>query len=72
LRLSRLPRLKRVLRAGRLRGGAVAGRHHCGGWRFHRLRGGRWSVWIDQNWRLTFGWSEEGPDALDVDYEDYH
>jgi proteic killer suppression protein len=42
------------------------------GWRFHRLQGGRWSVWVDQNWRLTFGWSTEGPDAVDVDYEDYH
>jgi len=42
-------------------------------WRFHRLRGERrWAVWVDQNWRLTFGWSAEGPDAVDVDYEDYH
>lgn len=42
------------------------------GWRFHPLRGGRWAVWVDQNWRLTFGWSDEGPDAVDVGYEDYH
>jgi proteic killer suppression protein len=45
------------------------------GWRFHRLAGdqaGRFAVWIDQNWRLTFGWSDDGPDAVDVDYEDYH
>ena len=45
------------------------------GWRFHRLTGdqaGRFAVWVDQNWRLTFGWSDEGPDAVDVDYEDYH
>lgn len=42
------------------------------GWRFHRLHGNRWSVRIDKNWRLTFGWSEDGPDAVDVDYEDYH
>jgi proteic killer suppression protein len=42
-------------------------------WRFHRLRGERrWAVWIDKNWRLTFGWSPQGPDAVDVDYEDYH
>jgi toxin HigB-1 len=40
------------------------------GWRLHALRGGRWAIWVDQNWRLTFGWSDEGPDA--VDYEDYH
>ncbi len=45
------------------------------GWRFHRLTGdqaGRFAVWIDQNWRLTFGWTPEGADAVDVDYEDYH
>jgi proteic killer suppression protein len=42
------------------------------GWRHHKLHGGRWSVWVDQSGRLTFGWSEEGPDAVDVDYEDYH
>ncbi|KAB2942945.1 MAG: type II toxin-antitoxin system RelE/ParE family toxin [Hyphomicrobium sp.] len=45
------------------------------GWRFHRLGGdkaGRYAVWVDQNWRLTFAWSNEGPDAVDVDYEDYH
>jgi proteic killer suppression protein len=45
------------------------------GWRFHVLTGrdaGRFSVWIDQNWRLTFGWSDDGPDAVEVDYEDYH
>lgn len=45
------------------------------GWRCHRLSGGqagRFSVWVDQYWRLTFGWSKDGPDAVDVDCEDYH
>ena len=45
------------------------------GWRFHKLSGdqaGRYSVWVDQNWRLTFGWPDTGPGAVDVDYEDYH
>ena len=42
------------------------------GWRFHSLRQKRWSVWVDQNWRLTFAWSNDGPDAIEVDYEDYH
>ena len=45
------------------------------GWRWHRLTGseqGRYAVWVDQNWRLTYGWSAEGPEAVDVDYEDYH
>jgi toxin HigB-1 len=45
------------------------------GWRFHHLTGdqaGRFAVWVDQNWRLTFGWSKDGPDAVEADYEDYH
>ena len=45
------------------------------GWHFHRLTGrnvGRYSVWVNENWRLTFAWSALGPDAIDVDYEDYH
>ncbi|MEQ1578473.1 MAG: type II toxin-antitoxin system RelE/ParE family toxin [Hyphomicrobium sp.] len=45
------------------------------GWRFHRLKGaeaGRYAVWVDANFRMTFAWSEQGPDAVDVDYEDYH
>lgn len=43
------------------------------GWRLHALKGalkGHWSVWIDQNWRLTFAF--EGKDAVLVDYQDYH
>jgi proteic killer suppression protein len=43
------------------------------GWRFHQLKGdlaGHWAVWVDQNWRLTFAF--EGPDAVLVDYQDYH
>lgn len=45
------------------------------GWRFHRLKGadaGRYAVWVDENWRITFAWSDDGPDAVDVDYLDYH
>jgi toxin HigB-1 len=45
------------------------------GWRFHRLFGaetGRYSVWVDQNWRLTFAWVNKSADAVDVDYQDYH
>ena len=43
------------------------------GWGFHRLTGdqaGRYAVKVDKNWRLTFTWLV--PDAIDVDYEDYH
>lgn len=45
------------------------------GWNFHPLIGsdaGRFAVWVDQNWRLTFAWSEDGLAAIDVDYQDYH
>lgn len=42
------------------------------GLRFHRLKGRpiRYSVWVSENWRITFGWNEN--DAIDVDLEDYH
>lgn len=43
------------------------------GWKLHALKGdlkGRWSVWVDANWRLTFTF--DGKDAIQVDYQDYH
>jgi toxin HigB-1 len=43
------------------------------GWKLHALKGalkGHWAVWVDGNWRLTFMF--EGPDAILVDYQDYH
>ena len=43
------------------------------GWRLHPLKGSmtdHWAVWVDKNWRLTFRF--EGPDAVMVDYQDYH
>jgi toxin HigB-1 len=45
------------------------------GFRFHKLTGdqkGRYSVRVTGNWRVTFGWSSDGPDAVAVDHEDYH
>ena len=45
------------------------------GWRWHRLIGseqGRYAVWVDQNWRLTYGWAADGVDAVDAGYGDYH
>jgi proteic killer suppression protein len=39
----------------------------------HELKGryrGRWSVRVSGNWRVTYKF--EGPDAFDVNYEDYH
>jgi proteic killer suppression protein len=40
------------------------------GWKLHSLSTGRWSVWVNGNWRMTFEF--EGEDAILVDYEDYH
>lgn len=43
------------------------------GFRLHALRGnerGRWSIWVNGNWRLTFEFREG--DAFILDYEDYH
>jgi toxin HigB-1 len=39
----------------------------------HQLKGksrGRWSVRVSGNWGVTFKF--DGPDAIGVDYEDYH
>lgn len=43
------------------------------GLRFHPLKGelkGAFSVSVSGNWRIVFRF--EGPDAVDVDYLDYH
>ena len=43
------------------------------GFRLHARKGverGRWSVWVNGNWRLTFEFREG--DAHILDYEDYH
>lgn len=43
------------------------------GIRLHPLKGtssGRWSVWVNGNWRLTFEFRDQH--AYVLDYEDYH
>lgn len=43
------------------------------GFRLHALKGqekGRWSIWVNGNWRVTFEFSEG--DAFVLEYEDYH
>jgi toxin HigB-1 len=43
------------------------------GFRLHPLKGegkGRWSIWVDGNWRLTFEFRDGH--AFVLDYEDYH
>jgi len=43
------------------------------GYKLHMLSGkekGAWSVWVTGNWRVTFKFDR--PDAVAVDYRDYH
>ena len=43
------------------------------GFKLHPLKGqakGRWSVWVNGNWRITFEFREGH--AYVLDYEDYH
>lgn len=43
------------------------------GFRLHPLKGqqrGRWSIWVNGNWRMTFEF--RSGHAYLIDYEDYH
>lgn len=43
------------------------------GFRLHPLKGekrGRWSLWVNGNWRMTFEFKDGH--AYVLDYEDYH
>jgi proteic killer suppression protein len=43
------------------------------GFKLHPLKGsgrGRWSVWVNGNWRITFEFRDG--QAYLLDYEDYH
>ena len=43
------------------------------GFRLHRLKGkdkGRWSIWVNGNWRITFEYDDGN--VYIVNYEDYH
>jgi len=43
------------------------------GFRLHPLKGqnrGRWAVWVNTNWRLTFEFRDGN--AYTLNYEDYH
>jgi plasmid maintenance system killer protein len=44
-------------------------------WKAHPLTGDRkgvWSLTVTRNWRLTFRIAEDGPEIVDLNYEDYH
>ena len=39
--------------------------------RFHALKGtGRYSLWVNDQWRISFVWTDAGPQ--DAKFEDYH
>ena len=43
------------------------------GFRLHALKGserGRWSIWVNGNWRVTFEF--KNGNVFVLDYEDYH
>ena len=43
------------------------------GYKLHSLKGkskGRWSIYVNGNWRLTFDFKDGNVNVLD--YEDYH
>jgi toxin HigB-1 len=43
------------------------------GYRLHPLKGtdeGRWSIWVNGNWRLTFAFRDGH--VFDLDFENYH
>jgi len=43
------------------------------GFRLHKLKGkvaGRWSIWVNGNWRLTFEFDDGN--VYITNYEDYH
>ena len=58
---------------GRLNASITAQDMDLPGLFLHQLRGkyrSRWSVRVSGNWRITFKF--DGPDAIELDYEDYH
>ena len=64
-------RLRLIL--GRLHAATTPQDMNLPGLFFHQLSGkyrGRHAVRVSGNWRVTFKF--DGPEAIDVDYEDYH
>jgi proteic killer suppression protein len=64
-------RIRRILAA--LDAATAPEQMNLPGWRFHGLQGkqrGRYAVDANGNWRITFAF--DGPDAVEVDLEDYH
>ena len=71
IQASHISRLRLIL--GRLHASTSPKDMDLPGLYLRQLKGksrGRWSVRVSGNWRVTFKF--DGPDAIDVDYEDYH
>lgn len=70
-RCLRRPHTKRPnLILTRLNVATHAGQINMPGMRFHPLKGGRFSVWVDESYRMTFKF--ENGLAYELDCEDYH
>jgi len=53
--------------------GALSDLAHTPSLRLEKLRGdrrGRWSIRVNQQWRIVFAWGREGPE--EVELVDYH
>jgi len=61
-------RLKLILTA--LNAATQAAQMAMPGMRFHPLHGDGYSVWVHENYRVTFRFDDGH--AYEVDYEDYH
>jgi proteic killer suppression protein len=71
LNVQHATRIRRILLT--LNEAATPAAMNLPGFKFHALKGrdkGRYSVWANGNWRITFGF--DGKDAIQVDLEDYH
>ena len=71
IQASHAERIRLIL--GRLNASQAAQDMNLPGLLLHELSGkrkGTWSVRVSGNWRITFRF--DGPDAYDVDLEDYH
>ena len=71
IKISHANRLRLIL--GRLNASIGPKDMDLPGLYLHQLKGrsrSRWSLRVSGNWRVTFRF--DGPDAIDIDYEDYH
>ena len=71
IQAKRAERIRLIL--GRLHASIKPQDMNLPGLELHELRGrrkGTWSVKVSGNWRITFKF--DGPDAINVNYEDYH